>query len=212
MNYEYAGIISAGISTCVFFPIDQIKVKYQVQNKLTLHEFTKGFKGGIRYDLSGALLSGFIYWKTFDFCKQNNYDTNTAILSAVTLSNIVDTPFDWMKRQRQVINIAKDFSKPRYFTYSCINSYIYNMIYVNIMKKSDTQSTPWLMFSSMCASCFSYPFDYLRTRVISANSIQSIKQPTHHLMKGLITKMCYSTMYSTLYMSIFLYLTKKKLE
>ena len=196
---------------------------------------------GIQYDMIGSVGSSIVYWKLYDYFRHSEYSISSSAVYSSVISNVFDSPFDLVKRSRQcnIVNtsiLSYTNMFPKYFGCSIVYSGLYNFINLNVINsviKRDTnnQTSPTflqksfgILFGSVLANTICYPLDHYRTFLIehaNSNKATSFKSFTtainskfrlgQQLAIPFFHRIIYSSLYSQIYMNVFLYLQNNKL-
>jgi hypothetical protein len=204
MEYGINGIIAGGIATSVFYPIDTLKSRRQAG--LPISSYSSLYKG-IKPELLSCVPSAFTYWFTYYKCRENNFTTTeSAFISCIT-SNVIDTPFDIRKKRNQLGD--QFLNKGNIYKYclgNVMSSVVYNLFYLNVLKKLKNDyklnNTLSIMGASTTSAFMSYPIDNYKTKIVYPNKIS--------YFKGLGYRLLYCNLFSGLYMNIFLWLNGDK--
>jgi len=204
MEYGLFGIVSSLTATATFYPIDTLKTKKQANLPI---KFNKSLYRGIVPELLSCVPSSFVYWYTYQKCRENNFTTTESAFISCATSNIVDTPFDIRKKRHQ---LGEQFlNKGNIYKYCFANvmsSIVYNLFYLNVLKKlkNDYKFNNWISIAgaSTVSSTMSYVFDKWKTNIIYPNKVS--------YFKGLSYRLLYGNLFSGLYMTVFLYLSDNK--
>ena len=111
MNEMHSGFIASTTTTCLFYPIDTLKMR--LQHSSTLHRFVASdiFKKqsitslyrGLPAELTGSIPSSFMFWYSYSPLRDKQQFTPfQASVSSALISNFIDTPFDIRKKQKQL--------------------------------------------------------------------------------------------------------------
>ena len=207
MEYGIYGIVSSFVSTSIFYPIDTLKTRRQAFGTFRPLKFNSLYKG-ITPELLSCAPSSFTYWWTYQKCRENNFSTTESSLLSCLTSNLIDTPFD-IKKKRYQLNSFSNLEKvlPKYCLGNVLSSIVYNLFYINTLKKCKEKDGINNYLCITCASSISafmsYPFDRWKTNLIMPSKIT--------YLKGLGLRLLHANLYSGLYMSIFLWLSNNKL-
>ena len=197
-NYCINGIISSVVSTSIFYPLDTIKSRKQAG--LPIKNFTSLYRG-IKPELLSCAPSAFVYWGTYYKAREHNFTTTeSAFLSCIT-SNIFDTPFDIRKKRNQLgDNFINKGNIYKYCFANVMSSVVYNIFYLNVLKKlkNDYKLNNWfsIVGASSVSSIMSYAFDRWKTSIVYPNKVS--------YFKGLGFRLLHANTYSSIYMLIFL--------
>ena len=209
MNYKESinGICSSMLSTTFCYPLDTFKVQLQAQQKIQFN--WKSAYRGLKPELISCIPSSYIFWSTYAYSREKNNSIFVSSMLAACTSNFIDTPFDVIKKQRQLqqrdsyrFNVLAKFSVAN-MGYSCL----YNSVYMPLLNYL-TQEKQWnrsVSIFSCCslASFITYPIDRYRTQIVSQTKLAPF-------MKGLGLRLLFGNIYSGLYMHIFLWLNQGK--
>ena len=204
MEYGLFGIVSSLTATATFYPIDTLKTKKQANIPI---KFNKSLYKGITPELLSCIPSSFVYWYTYQKCRENNFTTTeSAFISCIT-SNVIDTPFDIRKKRNQLGD--QFLNKGNIYKYclgNVMSSVVYNLFYLNVLKKLKNDyglnNTLSIMGASTTSAFMSYPIDNYKTKIVYPNKIS--------YFKGLGYRLLYCNLFSGLYMNIFLWLNGDK--
>jgi len=220
MNYELCGIYSSILTTSIAFPIDTLKSRFQsnfynqgsfINNKQGSKFSLKGLYKGIAYEYASVAPSSFVYWSIYKKCRERQYsDTYSAGLSSI-FSNLVDTPFDLYKKNKQLSLNEMTTSKlpislvSKYFGTNLLCGSIYSIVYMNTLRKLKDETGQGVAMLTSCslATMISYPLDKYKTYLLSG-----VKT---NFFKGFWLRLLYCNMYSGLYMTLFFYFSGNSL-
>jgi len=210
---EVAGTTAGFLSTLFFFPIDTIKSRIQANQFNKLSRYTHLFKG-ITPELTSNTISSFAYWSIYKYSR-THYDPVISSVLSCTFSNIIDSPLDYIKKQRQ-LGIQYQFNNfftKQFLYYSFLNtsySIIYNITYMKMLSSSPIEKRNHLFTLCMASSIsaiISYPVDYYRTLLVQHK--KTFDRNT--FLKGLSVRLLYANLYSPFYMYILLSITNNQL-
>lgn len=204
-EYAINGIISSVISTSIFYPLDTLKSRKQAG--LPIGSFVSLYKG-IKPELISCAPSAFVYWGSY--YKAREYDlttTESSFISCIT-SNVFDTYFDIRKKRNQLgddlINKGNIY---KYCFANVMSSVVYNLFYLNILKKLKNDygmsNGVSIMGASSVSAFMSYPFDRYKTKIVYPNKVS--------YFKGLGYRLIHANTYSSIYMLLFLRLNGDKI-
>lgn len=202
--FQYAGTITGCISSILFYPIDTYKSRLQAS-----HFSKKGLYKGILPETISNTVSNLIYWSLYQHCRDKNHSPIQSVLLSSIVSNVVDSPLDYIKKHRQLGIQTPSFAWKPFINYCLLNSgysCVYNVSYMYILStymQQERKNLSTLVWCSIVSSTVSYPIDYIRTCSVKKNNIYSFSS----FMKGYSVRLLYSTFYSTCYMKCFLFLT-----
>jgi hypothetical protein len=212
---ELAGTSAGFISTLFFFPIDTIKSRIQANQYPISSRYTNLFKG-ITPELTSNTISSFAYWSIYK-TSRNYYNPVISSVISCTLSNIIDSPLDYIKKQKQLGIQYKfnNFFTKQFMMYSFLNttySVVYNVCYMNMLSSTPVQKRNKIISlctASTVSAIISYPIDYYRTLIVSKKHNTTISSNT--FFKGLFMRLLYANLYSPFYMYILLSITDNQL-
>jgi hypothetical protein len=207
MKDAYNGILASGLATSLCYPFDTIKT--QLQSKQPVN-WKVSYKG-ITPELIGAIPSSFLFWKTYSTMREEyKFTPFASSITAACVSNLVDTPFDILKKQRQ-LQVPTGLTRKMMTKFGCVNtlhSCAYNAVYMPLLNFLTNDQrwprTPSIFVCCTTASCCTYAIDRWRTQIV-------YKQKLATWWKGLGYRILYGNIYSGLYMHIFLWLNQGKL-
>jgi hypothetical protein len=203
MEYGLFGIVSSFTATAAFYPIDSLKTRKQANIPIT---FNRSLYKGITPELLSCIPSSFVYWYTYQKCRENNFTTTESAFISCATSNIVDTPFDIRKKRYQLNDFVSKNNIAKYCLGNVLSSVAYNLFYLNTLKyckeEHKINNTFSIMIASTTSAFMSYPFDRWKTYLITNTKI--------NYFKGLGYRLLQSNLYSGLYMSVFLWLSDNK--
>ena len=205
MEYAVNGIISSVISTSIFYPLDTLKSRKQAG--LSLGTFSSLYKG-IKPELLSCAPSAFIYWFTYYNCRDYNLTTTeSAFISCIT-SNVFDTPFDIRKKRNQLgDHLINNGNIYKYCFANVMSSVVYNLFYLNVLKKLKNDygmsNGVSIMGASSVSAIMSYPMDRWKTGIVYPTNVS--------YFKGLGYRLIHANTYSSAYMLLFLWLNGDKI-
>jgi hypothetical protein len=214
---ELAGTSAGFISTLFFFPIDTIKSRFQANQYHTSHLFK-----GITPEMTSNTISSFAYWSIYKYSR-NYYNPVISSVISCTLSNIIDSPLDYIKKQKQLGIQYKfnNFFTKQFMLYSFLNttySVVYNVSYMNMLSSTPVEKRNKLITlctASTISAIISYPIDYYRTIIVfnnkNNNCSNKIQFNSNTFFKGLSIRLLYANLYSPFYMYILLSITGNQL-
>jgi hypothetical protein len=205
MEYAVNGIIASVVSTSIFYPLDTLKSRKQAG--LPLGSFSSLYKG-IKPELISCAPSAFVYWFTYYKCRDYNLTTTESAFVSCITSNVFDTPFDIRKKRNQLgddlINKGNIY---KYCFANVMSSVVYNLFYLNVLKKLKNDYGYNNMVSiagaSSVSAIMSYPFDRWKTGIVYPNKVS--------YFKGLGYRLIHANTYSSIYMLLFLWLNEDKI-
>ena len=218
------GVVASLISTTCCYPLDFIKTQVQTSNasssgvsgSITSLRNASVMRGkwrhvykGLPAELTGTLPSAYVYWKTFDVMREQKYNTFSSSIVAAITSNLIDTPFDVRKKQRQLF--FNDNTKvtnirliSKFFAVNCLHSCTYNAIYMPLLEYllNDRKMNKTLAIFCCCttASIATYGIDRWRTQIVYERALPS------RWWQGLLHRVLLGNLYSGLYMHILLWM------
>ena len=204
-EYAVNGIISSIISTSIFYPLDTLKSRKQ--SGIPPGSFTSLYKG-IKPELLSCSPSAFVYWGTYYKCRELSLTTTeSAFISCIT-SNVFDTPFDIRKKRNQLgDNLINKGNIYKYCFANVMSSVVYNLFYLNVLKKLKNDygysNIVSIAGASTTSAFMSYGFDRYKTKIVYPNKVS--------YFKGLGYRLLHANAYSGLYMSLFLWLNGGKI-
>ena len=204
-EYAVNGIIASVVSTSIFYPLDTLKSRKQAG--LPLGTFGSLYKG-IKPELLSCTPSAFVYWFTYKVSRDYNLTTTeSAFISCIT-SNIFDTPFDIRKKRNQLgDNLINKGNIYKYCFANVMSSVVYNLFYLNVLKKLKNDYGYSNMVSiagaSSISAFMSYPMDRFKTKIVYPNKVS--------YFKGLGYRLIHANTYSSIYMLLFLWLNGDKI-
>ena len=203
---EWQGLCASTVATCVCFPVDTWKMQLQAKHSLRL----AGSYRGLLSELAGSCPSSILYWGSYRLARERDISIFWSSMIGACVGNLVDTPFDIRKKQRQ-LHIPTGFSKSivaRFGVVNVLHSCAYNCIYMPLLKTLTVDCgmdrTISIFMCCTVANILSYPIDRWRTSIIT-------DKPLAVWWKGLGTRLVYGNIYSGLYMHIFLWMSDGKL-
>jgi hypothetical protein len=204
-EYAVNGIIASVVSTSIFYPLDTLKSRKQAG--LPLGSFGSLYKG-IRPELLSCAPSAFVYWGTYKVSRDKKLTTTESAFVSCITSNVFDTYFDIRKKRNQLgddlINKGNIY---KYCFANVMSSVVYNLFYLNVLKKLKNDygysNTISIAGASSTSAFMSYWFDRYKTKIVYPNKVS--------YFKGLGYRLLHSNMYSGLYMSLFLWLNGDKI-
>jgi len=206
-HMAWNGCITSSLATAICYPLDTIKTSLQATGKLPRIPHIRSLYRGCSPELMGNVASGTAYWSVYQTMRDCNYSPFLSSITSAAVCNIIDTPFDIYKKQRQ-LHITTSLHKSivtRFSLASVCYSTVYNGIYMPLLHhltiEKDMHRTLAIAICSTTASIATYPVDRWRTRVVAPNTTSI---PWY---KGLMYRILYGNIYSGLYMHILLYLT-----
>jgi hypothetical protein len=194
-----SGLIASSCSILLCYPLDTIKNKLQIGGPI----FSRHYYRGILAELSGNIPSTITFWGTYQLCRDHQLSIQQSSFLSACTSNLIDTPFDIMKKKRQ-IHISESILKREHISkilkFSIMNmshSVLYNMIYMPMLNylKNEKGYNNTVSIASCC-------------------TLASTNNPTGKLspfLKGLGTRIIYGNIYSGCYMHIYLWWSNGKL-
>ena len=201
----YNGLLASSVSTIMCYPIDTIKNKLQTAQLVT----SKGLFKGLLPDLIGSVPSTIVFWGVYSEAKSRGLSVFESSVLSGMCSNLVDTPFDLRKKQRQLNSSTLILPKTmiKFGTVNMIYSMGYNSVYMPLLdylvNKQGFNKTISIFTCCTVANTLMYPIDRLRTHLVSPTNTS--------FLKGLGTRLVYGNLYSGMYMHIFMYLQNNKL-
>lgn len=203
--FQYAGTITGCISSILFYPIDTYKSRLQISSFSRKKLYT-----GLLPETISNTTSNLVYWGLYQYCRNKEYSPLHSVIISSVISNLIDSPLDYIKKHRQLnIPYPSSIKWLSFFKYSVLNSgysLVYNSMYMYILSKynqKDRGNWSTLMLCSIVSSTISYPIDYIRTCSIKNNQQYTIPS----FLRGYFIRLTYSACYSTFYMKFFLFLT-----
>ena len=205
MEYAINGIISSVISTSIFYPLDTIKSRKQAG--LPLGTFGSLYKG-IKPELLSCAPSAFVYWGTYKLSRDKSLTTTESSFVSCITSNVFDTYFEIRKKRNQLgDNLINKGNIYKYCVANVMSSVVYNLFYLNVLKKLKNDygySNGFSIAGASSISAFmSYGFDRWKTGIVYPNKIS--------YFKGLGYRLLHANAYSGMYMGIFLWLNGDKI-
>lgn len=198
-KFIYAGCISTLFSSVIFYPLDTIKSRMQINSSFKLNSLYKGCK----YELLAGIPGSIIYWGIYQTCRNKNISIEQSSLLSAIGSSIYETPLDCIKRKQQVFLGKNKVKIIRYGFATVIQSILYNMIYMKTLemcKKKDINKSIGIVSSCSISSIFTYWLDVIKSKCITPQFRNSYKPFLQFIL--------YKNLYSGLYMHLFLYLTE----
>jgi len=200
MEQAWYGCITAGISTAICYPLDSLKTSLQSGRPIV------NYYRGILPELVGAVPSGMVYWYSYSTMRDKGYDTFASSICGAIMGNFIDTPFDILKKQRQLA-MKSALSTALCTKFGMLNvahSVCYNSIYMpllNYLMKEKEYNKTFSIFLCCCtANTLTYPIDRWRTKVVYGKQLAS-------WYKGLGYRLMYGNLYSGMYMHLYLWLS-----
>ena len=201
--FQYAGTFTGFMTSMLFYPVDTYKSRLQASHSSSLHLYR-----GIFPEMISNTASNAVYWSLYQYYRNKEYSPIKSVLISSIISNLIDSPLDYLKKHRQ-LNVAYVPSWIPLLRYSILNSSyscVYNCTYMYILSTVSSEKRNELLTllgCSMISSSISYPIDYMRTCSIKEN----VNYTLSSFIKGYVIRLAYSTCYSTFYMKCFLLLT-----
>jgi hypothetical protein len=219
MNEMVSGFIASTTTTCLFYPIDTLKMRLQHSSTpsalkhfspLKTHSISSLYRG-LPAELTGSIPSSFMFWYSYSQLREKQQFTPfQASVSSALISNFIDTPFDIRKKQRQ-LQLKTSFSPSiisKFAVANCGHSMLYNGVYMPLLSYLLDKKVPKTLSILTCctaASIITFPLDRLRTQIVATKQLQT------QWWKGLGYRLLFQNLYSGLYMHLYLWLSKNKI-